>query len=554
VARVGAHDDFFALGGHSILAAQAVNRMKEVFKVEVPLRDLFECPTVAGIVERVEGYLKAGYGVEAPPLVRAPRDAPLPLSFAQQRLWFMHQLEPDSPFYNSPFSLSLEGTLDVRALEATLDEILRRHEILRTQYEVSGDEPVQVITPPRPLRVPLVDLTALPEGTRRETARRLAASETQRPFDLSRAPMLRVRLLRLAETEHILLFTMHHIVTDLGSMSVLIREVAALYPAYLEGRPSPLPELTIQYADYAHWQRRWLRGEVMERYLAYWRRQLGGTLPVLSLPTDKPRPAVQTFNGSSLSHRLSPGLGGALASLSAQEGCTLYMTLLAAFVVLLSRRAGQEDVLVGTANANRPHAELEPLMGFFINMLVVRADLRGNPTFRELLARVKEATLGAYAHQEMPFERLVEEFAVKRAAGHSPLVQVAFGVRHPRQQGLQLPGLELRSVSTESDTGRFDLTLWVVVADDELRANWIYNVDLFEAETVTLLSRQFDTLLQSILAQPDARLSRLRMTTAEEERERNALVRGQQEADAKQLKSAKRKRVSPPPASTPGAG
>ena len=521
--------------------------MKECFGVEIPLRDLFECPTVADIVERVEGYLKAGYGVEAPPLLRAPRDRPLPLSFAQQRLWFMHQLEPDSPFYNSPFSLSLEGALDVRALEATLNEIVRRHEILRTQYEVFDDEPVQVITPARPFGIPLVDLAALPEGARREEALRLAASEAQRPFDLRRAPMLRVRLLRLSETEHMLLFAMHHIVTDVGSMNVLIGEVAALYPAYLEGGPSPLPEFTIQYADYACWQRLWLRGEVMEKYLAYWRRQLGGTLPVLSLPTDKPRPAVQTFNGSPLSHALTPGLGAALASFSLQEGCTLFMTLLAAFTVLLSRRAGQEDVLVGAANANRPHAELERLMGFFVNMLVVRADLSGNPTFRKLLARVKEATLGAYAHQEMPFERLVEEFVVKRSAGHPPLVQVAFGVRHPRQQGLQLPGLELKPVSAGSDTGRFDLTLWVVVSGDDLRADWIYNVDLFEAETITRLSRQFDTLLQSILAQPDARLSQLAMTTAEEE----ALMRGRQEANAKRLKSVRRERVSLSPAAPP---
>jgi amino acid adenylation domain-containing protein len=552
VSRVGVRDDFFALGGHSILAARVVNRMKECFGVEIPLRDLFECPTVADIVERVEGYLKAGYGVEAPPLARAPRDRPLPLSFAQQRLWFMHQLEPDSPIYNSPFSLSLEGALDVRAMEATLNEIVRRHEILRTQYEVRDDEPVQVITPARPFAIPLVDLSALPEGARREEALRLAASEAQCPFDLSRAPMMRATLLRLSETEHMLLFTMPHIVTDVGSTDVLIGEVAALYPAYLEGAPSPLPEFTIQYADYACWQRRWLRGEVMEKYLAYWRRQLGGALPVLSLPTDKPRPPVQTFNGNSLSDALSPGLGGALAGFSRREGCTLFMTLLAAFAVLLSRRAGQEDVLVGTANANRPHAELERLMGFFVNMLVVRADLSGDPTFKKLLARVKEATLGAYAHQEMPFERLVEELVVKRSAGHPPLVQVAFGVRHPRQQMLQLPGLELKRFSMGSNTGRFDLTLWVVIDGDDLRADWIYNVDLFEAETITRLSRQFDTLLQSILSQPDARLSQLVMTTAEEGCEQEALLRGRQEANAKRLKSVRRKHVSLSPAAPPG--
>jgi hypothetical protein len=349
---------------------------------------------------------------------------PLPLSFAQQRLWFLDQLEPGSAFYNVPTAVRLQGQLNIEALDRTLIEIVRRHEVLRTTFKSINGQPVQVIAQAQRLAIPLIELSESDEDEREQRVRELIDAETQTPFDLSAGPLLRVKLLRLGAEEHIVVLTMHHIVSDGWSMGLLLNEVATLYRAYSAGEKSPLAELSIQYADYAVWQREWLQGEVLEAELAYWREQLGGELPVLELPTDRPRPAVQSYRGAREFFRLEAAAAGALRQLSRAHDCTLFMTLLAAFQALLYRYSGQEEILVGTDIAGRNRAEVEPLIGFFVNQLVLRGQLSGQMSFVHALQGVRESTLGAYAHQELPFEKLVEELQPERDAGRSPLFQV----------------------------------------------------------------------------------------------------------------------------------
>ena len=545
--RVGAHDDFFARGGHSLLATQLISRVRRTFGVEVPLLELFEQPTVAGFATRVEtAALREGEA--APPLTRRSHKQLPPMSFAQQRLWFIAQLDTDSPLYNNSHALRLRGELNVSALERTLTEVVRRHEVLRTSYVVDEGGPVQVIHPAEPLTMPLIDLTALTEAKRQALMTELIFEEWQRPFDLARGPVLRAQLLKLGDTEHVVLFIMHHIASDGWSVGVLIREVAALYEAFAAGRPSPLPELPIQYADFAAWQREWLRGDALEAQLAYWRRALSGAPAVLELPLDRPRSSVPTHNAAYQSLGLTEELVVAVKELSRKNGVTLFMTLLAAFQLLLSRYTGQEDVVVGTAIANRTHSELEPLIGFFVNMLALRTDLSGDPTFLKLLARVREVCLGAYAHQDLPFDKLVEELAPVRSLSHPPLIQVPFSLENVPLTSLRLPSLEVSQFGDLQETAKFDMSVVINEVGEHVSGFIKYNTALFEAETMIRLSRHYDTLLQSIVEQPDARLSQLRMTTAEEGGEREALMRSRQEANAKRLKSVRRKHVSPPPA------
>jgi amino acid adenylation domain-containing protein len=442
-----------------------------------------------------------------------------PLSYAQQRLWFLDQLEPNSPAYNIPSAARISGNLDVAALGRAINEIVRRHEVLRTIFVTSEGQPRQVATDHQPRALEVVDLSRLPQAERESEIWARTAAEARRPFDLSRGPMLRAELLRLAEDEHVLLLTMHHIVSDGWSAGVLVREMAALYAAYAEGRESPLAELPIQYADYAQWQREWLKGAVLEEQLGYWRKQLAGAPPLLELPTDRPRPASQSFRGGRVSFALGPELSKELQSLSRREGATLFMTLLTAWQILLSRYSGQKDICVGSPIAGRTRAEVEGLIGFFVNTLVIRGDLSGDPPFSLALRRVKDACLGAYAHQDAPFEKLVEELRPERSLTNTPLFQVCFVLQNASILRLDLQGLKLRPFDTGSVTAKFDLTLLVSERNGVLDGTIEYSSDLFEAETIHGLSRHFQTLLGEIASKPAQRISWLALLTSEERRE-----------------------------------
>ncbi|HEV2736504.1 MAG TPA: amino acid adenylation domain-containing protein, partial [Longimicrobiaceae bacterium] len=508
--RVGRDDDFFELGGHSLLATRVISRVRQVCGVEVPLRALFEGPTVAELAGRVEEIRRAG-APALPPVVPAGRAGPLPLSFAQERRWFLDRLQPGSASYNVPQALRLGGVLDRAALERALGEIVRRHEALRTVFgEVEGS-PVQVVRPFGGFVLPVEDLSGLGEAEREAQVERRAADEGARPFDLDAGPLFRAALLRLGEQEHVLLLCMHHIVSDGWSMGVLFRELSALYTAYREGSESPLEELPVQYADYAVWQRRRLRGEALERQLGYWRDRLAGAPELLELPTDRPRPATRTFRGATERAWLGMEVLEELRALSQREGATLYMVVLGAFQALLSRYAGSEDVVVGSPVAGRARGEVEGLIGFFVNTLVLRTDLGGDPGFHELVGRVRTAALGAYEHQEVPFERLVAELRPERSLSHSPLFQVSFSLDNAEGTGVGLPGLEVGEVGTQFDFSKFDLSLGLTATAQGLRAGLTYRTDLWEAATMQRLLGHLVRIMEQVAAGPERRLSELRL-------------------------------------------
>ncbi|HEX8183153.1 MAG TPA: condensation domain-containing protein, partial [Blastocatellia bacterium] len=504
--QVAINENFFDLGGHSLLATRLISRLRQVFNVDLTLPLLFEAPTVEGLAEEIESLMRAGHGTSLPAITQVSREQAMPLSFAQQRLWFLSQLEPESAQYNIAAPARLKGALDLAALRKSLSEIIKRHEILRTTFIESGQDLIQVIAPPQAVRLPEIDLSELLPGQREAEAGWLAEREALFPFSLSRGPLLRASLVKLSETEHVILFTMHHIASDGWSMNILIREVSLLYRAFSQGKPSPLTDLEIQYADYAYWQRKWLRGEVLEEHLAYWKRQLGGGLPVLQLASNKTRTAAIDQWAGTEAFSIPQGLSEQLRALSRSQGVTLFMTLLAAFKVLLYRYTGQDDVIVGTAVANRNRAETEGLIGFFINMLVIRTDLSGDPTFREVLARVRKVSLEAYLHQDVPFEKIVEDLRPDREGGAAPLFQVAFGLDNSPAESADVSDLSLQPFRVNREVARYDLTLWMMESAGSLRGVWTYKKALFDAEKVKRLSDHFNTLLQSMAANPESEL------------------------------------------------
>jgi len=456
-----------------------------------------------------------------PSIQPIPRDTDLPLSFAQQRLWFLEQLEDSNAIYNMPAALHLIGSLHIAALEQSLNEVLRRHEALRTNFATMDERPAQVIAPALTVTLSVIDLQALPEVEQFPEARRLATEEAQRPFELANSSLLRITLLRLGEEEHVLLVIMHHIVSDGWSIGIFIRELATLYEAFLSDQPSPLPALPIQYADFAHWQRQWLQGEVLETQLNYWQQQLAGVPPLLEFPTDRPRPPVQTFRGSTEHFQINPDLTRRLKDLSQQSGTTLFMTLLAAYVTLLSRYSGQEDIVVGSPIANRTRTEIESIIGFFVNTLVLRTHLQGNPTFQELLSRVRQVALDAYAHQDVPFELLVEALQPERNLSYTPLFQVVFVLQNAPTGRLELPGLSITPLEIPSVTAKFDLTLSMTETEQGLTGELEYNTDLFDAARITRIAGHFQTLLEAVVANPQQLVSELFLLT---EAERHQLL------------------------------
>ena len=515
VERVGVHDDFFALGGHSLLATRLVTRLREVFRVELPLRAVFEAPTVAGLASRIAGAEGAAV---LPPVRPADRARPLPLSFAQHRLWLFDRIQPGSPAYNVGGAHLLRGQLDVAALRRALGEIVRRHESLRTVFALRDGEPVQVINPPAPFHLPVDDVTGVLGDELRAEVRRRIGAENQAPFDLAAGPLFRARLLRLPAQQHALLLTVHHIVSDGWSLGIVFRELAVLYAAYVGGGDAGLDPLPVQYADYAAWQREHLAGSALDAQLAWWRGHLSGAPGVLELPADRPRPSTPTFTGARQAGALDVETVDALRELGRREGATLYMVLLAAFNVLLSRWSGQDDVVVGSPIAGRTAGETERLVGFFVNTLALRTDLSGDPTFRELLARVREATLGAFANQHVPFERVVDEVRPERVPGAAPLFQAMFVLQTSLGDPASLPGLELMPMEGGAPPARFDLTLTAVETEQGLSAAFDYATDLFDAGTMERLMEGLRVLARSIAAHPDAPVADLAVLPGDEAR------------------------------------
>ena len=541
--HIGVEDDFFELGGHSLTATQVVSRVRQAFQVELPLRSLFESPRVAALAEVIERLQRSQTGLILPPIVPAPRECPLPLSFAQQRLWFMDQLEPNNALYNVPRALRMKGILHVKALEIALQGVVERHEILRTTYQVRNDQPVQIIAPKVPLNLQIMDLSGFSADpvAREQEARRVAQDEANKPFRLGTGPAFRPLLLRLDAQDHILMLNSHHIASDGWSGGVLERDLTALYGAALDGKPSPLPELPIQYADYAVWQRNWLTGEVLKKQLEYWRARLGEGLPVLMLPTDRPRPATRTFRGEMHMALLPRVLTDAIHGLSRQEGTTPFMTMLAAFQTLLMYYTGQSEIVLGTDVANRTSVQTEALIGFFVNLLVLRTDLSGDPSFKGLLRRVHSVALGAYAHQDVVFDKLVEELRPERSLSHNPLVQALFVQQNTPKNTSTMPGLALSQFKLAVPS-KFDMAVFVSETEKGMDCSWLFNPDLFETTTIVRMANLYQILIEKVTVGAELKLGALMQFLDEAEQQNRIAEHAQyEELSLRRLKKITRR-------------
>jgi amino acid adenylation domain-containing protein len=523
IERAGVDQSFFELGGHSLLATQLLSRIRTVFDVELPLGGLFDAPTLEKIAARVDQMKTdevladpARAGAQAssvPPLMRVPRDRPLPLSFAQERLWLVDQLQPGNPAYNVPQLVDIRGPLDIAKLRRSLELVVERHEGLRTAFPAADGRPSQRIQPSVRVEIPVTDLSGSPDAGRDAVLQPLLLDEIRRPFDLARGPLFRARLFKLGPDFHRLALTLHHIVSDDWSRGILTRDWTSLYASLVTGTPAGLPELKVQIADFADWQRRWMTEEVLERELAFWKRALGtlenGTPPVLGFPTDRPRPAVMDFAGGRVSLLLPAGLTERLNELCHREGLTLFMAGMAAVQLLLGRAAHQEQVSVGTPIAGRNRAEVEDLIGFFVNTLVVRSDFSGNPTFREYLRRVRQLTLEIFEHQETPLEKIVEALQPERTRSHAPLFQAVFAMQNVPFRALQVAGLEFSAPFIDTGAIKADLDLDLADTGEGLFATLAYASSLFDATTMHRLLHHLQNLLEEAAADPDRLLSEI---------------------------------------------
>jgi amino acid adenylation domain-containing protein len=522
VERVGSYDNFFELGGHSLLAMQVVSRIRGALGVEVSLRSLFSDPTPAAIAVEVERQRKMGETASAPPLVRVERSQDLPLSFAQQRLWITDQLHPGSTAYNISYAVRLGGNLDVSALHRSFNEIVSRHEVLRTSFPSSDGEPRQKISSVAEVRLDFVDLINADESEQPEQVRQAVGEETGRGFDLSSGPLIRAKLIRLSEDGHVLVVSLHHIVSDGWSMGVIIREFSQLYEAFTQGQESPLPELEIQYADYAVWQRTWLQGEVLNNQLEYWKKQLKG-VAILEMPTDRPRPSVAGYRAAYEEFHLSRELSARLRQMSRREGVTLFMSLLAGFQAVLSRYSGQSDITVGTPIAGRNQRETEGLIGFFVNTLVMRVDAGGDPTVRELLTRVRETALGAYMHQDIPFDKLVEELRPERSLTHHPLAQVIFTMQNVPREMMSIRDISLKGEPLEWGAAKNELHLFTAEpgaeADGSIHGAMEYATELYEGWRIRRLLEHLERMLEGMVLDEGGRVMELPMMSEQERQE-----------------------------------
>ncbi|HSU17608.1 non-ribosomal peptide synthetase [Longimicrobium sp.] len=551
---IAASDNFFERGGHSLMATQVVSRVRSLLGVELPMRAVFESPVLRDQARRLGALRGAGEMEQAGDAAPARTEAAgaLPLSFAQERLWFIDRMEPGSAAYNVPAVLDVTGPLDVAALERALGEIVRRHEPLRTVFAIEGDAPVQVVQPFTGFHLPVTDLSRLPAEVRELETERALAAEARAPFDLAAGPVFRARLIRQGEREHVLSLVLHHIATDAWSGGIILRELEALYDAFRRGQPSPLPPLPMRYAEFAARQRQWLSGPALERQLEFWRARLAGAPALLELPADRPRPAVQDTAGALLPFVLPADAATLARAAARREGATLFMVLLAAFQALLHRWTGEEDVVVGTPIANRARPELEGLAGFFGNTLALRGDLSGDPTFAALLRRVRDATLDAYAHPDVPFEKLVDALKVPRSLSHAPLFQVMLTVQNtPAGDGDALGEARLRPRRVETATSRFDLTLILFEAEDGRIRGWAeYATALFDESTIERLTRHLGTLLREAAASPGIPISHLSLLSGEE---RGQLLRGLNRTDRPRAAETAHALVAAQAARTPDA-
>ncbi|MGA9771257.1 MAG: amino acid adenylation domain-containing protein [Blastocatellia bacterium] len=531
--RVGIYDNFFDLGGHSLLATQIASRVRHSFEVEIAVRSIFESPTIAELLEQIEKIKLAQRKRSTPPFAALLRAQSLPLSFAQQRLWFLDQMEPFSAFYNMPANIRLTGRLSIEGLEQAINEVVRRHEVLRTAFPIIEGRPSQRIAETQSIAQPVVDLSALSAEAGEAEARRLVIEQACRPFDLSQSPLLLSTLLRLDPHKHALLLTMHHIISDGWSMEIWVKEVTEIYRAFSSGEPSSLPALPVQYADFALWQRQWLESEELVNQLSYWKQRLENALPVLELPTDYPRPPIQSFKGATQSFTLPKPLIDSLEAMSRSYGVTIFMTMLAGFKVLLARYTRQPDITVGAPVANRNRVEIEGLIGFFVNMLVLRSDLSGDPTVAELLRRVREVTLEAYENQDVPFERLVEELQPERSLSHQPLFQVSFQIMDAPdlvRVDTAASTLSLKAGNVDRGTTLFDLSISLRRAVNGLDARVEYSTDLFNHSTIARLFEHYHMLLEAFAANSKQHISSLPLLAPAQRHQ--ILVEWNEEAEA----------------------